>query len=55
MSAHNKYPFEFSKVHCNSLQLFIESYLVFYVIRGRTIEIHRIVYGSRHLGDIILY
>jgi toxin ParE1/3/4 len=33
--------------------LVIESYLVFYVIRGRTIEVHRVVHGSRHLDDII--
>jgi len=32
--------------------LVIESYLVFYVIRGRTIEVHRVVHGSRHLDDI---
>jgi hypothetical protein len=33
--------------------LVIESYLVFYVIRGRTTEIHRVVHGSRNLDDII--
>jgi len=33
--------------------LVIESYLVFYVIRGKTVEIHRIVHGSRNLDDII--
>ena len=33
--------------------LVIESYLVFYVIRGRTIEIHRVVHGSKNLDDII--
>jgi plasmid stabilization system protein ParE len=33
--------------------LVIESYLAFYVIRGRTIEIHRVVHGSRHLDDIV--
>jgi toxin ParE1/3/4 len=33
--------------------LIIESYLVFYIIRGRTIEIHRVVHGSRNLDDII--
>ncbi|MBI4621451.1 MAG: type II toxin-antitoxin system RelE/ParE family toxin [Desulfobacterales bacterium] len=32
--------------------LVIESYLVFYVIRGRTVEIHRVVHGSRNLDDI---
>jgi addiction module RelE/StbE family toxin len=33
--------------------LVIESYLVFYVVRGRTIEIHRVVHGSRYLDDIV--
>jgi len=33
--------------------LVIESYLVFYMIRGRTIEIHRVVHGSRNLDDIL--
>lgn len=33
--------------------LVIESYLVFYVIRGHVIEIHRVVHGSRHLDDIV--
>jgi hypothetical protein len=33
--------------------LVIESYLVFYVIRGRTIEIHQFVHGFRNLDDII--
>jgi plasmid stabilization system protein ParE len=33
--------------------LVLESYLAFYVIRGRTIEIHRVVHGSRHLDDIV--
>lgn len=33
--------------------LVIESYLVFYIIRGKTVEIHRIVHGSRNLDDII--
>jgi len=32
--------------------LVIDSYLVFHVIRGRTIEIHRVIQGSRHLDDI---
>ena len=35
------------------LILVIESYLVFYMIRGRTVEIHRVVHGSRNLDDII--
>jgi toxin ParE1/3/4 len=33
--------------------LVIESYLVFYIIRMKTVEIHRIVHGSRNLDDII--
>jgi len=33
--------------------LVIESYLAFYVIRNRTIEIHRVIHGSRHLDDIV--
>jgi len=33
--------------------LVIESYLVFYVIRGYTVKIHRVVHGSRHLDDIV--
>jgi toxin ParE1/3/4 len=33
--------------------LVVESYLVFYVIRGRLVEIHRVIHGSRNLDDII--
>ncbi len=33
--------------------LVIESYLVFYLIRGRIIEIHRVIHGSRHIDDMI--
>mgnify|MGYP002066724824 CR=1 FL=1 len=33
--------------------LVIESYLVFYIIRGKTVEIHRVVHGSRNLDDIL--
>lgn len=33
--------------------LVIESYLVFYVVRAKAVEIHRIVHGSRHLDDIL--
>ncbi len=33
--------------------LVIESYLVFYMIRGKTVQIHRVVHGSRNLNDII--
>lgn len=33
--------------------LIIKSYLVFYIVRGRIIEIHRVVHGSRNLEDIV--
>ena len=33
--------------------LIVESYLVFYVVRGKTVEIHRILHGSRNLEDIV--
>ena len=33
--------------------LVIESFLVFYVVRGQRIEIHRVVHGSRNLDDIV--
>jgi toxin ParE1/3/4 len=33
--------------------LVIESYFVFYVVRAKTVEIHRIIDGSRNLDDII--
>ncbi len=33
--------------------LVIESYLVFYIIRGRIVEIHRVVHGSRNLDHLI--
>jgi toxin ParE1/3/4 len=33
--------------------LMMESYLAFYVIRGRMVEIHRVIHGSRHLDDIV--
>jgi toxin ParE1/3/4 len=32
--------------------LVIESYLVFYIVRGKIVEIHRVVQGSRHLEDM---
>ena len=32
--------------------LIIEAYLVFYAVRGKTVEIHRILHGSRNLEDI---
>lgn len=31
----------------------IESYLVFYPIRGNMIEIHRVIHGSRNLNEIL--
>ncbi len=31
----------------------IESHLVFYIVRGKTVEIHRVLHGSRRLDDII--
>lgn len=33
--------------------LIIETYLVFYIIRGHTIEIHRIVHSSRNIDNFI--
>ena len=33
--------------------LVIESYFVFYIVRGKTVEIHRVVHGSRNLDDIL--
>lgn len=33
--------------------LIIESYLVFYMVRNKTVEIHRVIHGSRKLDDII--
>jgi addiction module RelE/StbE family toxin len=33
--------------------LVIESYVVFHMVRGRSVEIHRVVHGSRNLDDII--
>lgn len=33
--------------------LIIESYLTFYMVRGKTVEIHRVVHCSRSLDDII--
>jgi toxin ParE1/3/4 len=33
--------------------LVIESYLVFYIVRGREIEVHRVVHGSRNLDHLI--
>jgi plasmid stabilization system protein ParE len=33
--------------------LILDDYLVFYIIRGQIIEIHRVIHGSRQLEDII--
>ncbi len=33
--------------------LVIESHLAFYVVRGRTVEIHRVLHGSRDLEDLL--
>ena len=33
--------------------LIIEAYLVFYVVRGKDIEIHRVVHGSRNLDHLL--
>ena len=33
--------------------LILDAYLVFYIIRGQTIEIHRVIHGSRNLDHLI--
>lgn len=33
--------------------LIIESYLVFYMVRDKTVEIHRIIHSSRYLDNIL--
>ena len=33
--------------------LIFDNFLIFYIVRGHMIEIHRIVHGSRHLEDLI--
>jgi toxin ParE1/3/4 len=33
--------------------LVIESYIVFYIVRGQTVEVHRVVHGSRDLDYLI--
>lgn len=33
--------------------LVVETYLVFYIVCGRTVEIHRVVHGSRNRGHLI--
>ena len=33
--------------------LMLDTYLVFYIVRGHTIEIHRVIHGSRNLDHLI--
>jgi toxin ParE1/3/4 len=33
--------------------LIVDRYLVFYVLRGQNVEIHRVLHGSRQLDDIL--
>ena len=33
--------------------LVIESYLAFYIVRGQTVEVHRVVHGSRNLDHLV--
>lgn len=33
--------------------LIVESYLIFYLPRGKTIEIHRVIHGSRNVSELI--
>jgi toxin ParE1/3/4 len=33
--------------------LVVESYLVFYIVRGHTVEIHRVIHGARNLDHLI--
>jgi toxin ParE1/3/4 len=33
--------------------LAVESYLVFYIIKGTTVEVHRVIHGSRNLDDLV--
>jgi len=32
--------------------LIVESYLIFYIVRGREIEVHRVIHGSRKLDHL---
>jgi addiction module RelE/StbE family toxin len=34
-------------------KLLVKNYLVFYVVLGSTVEIHRIIYKKRHLSQLI--
>jgi toxin ParE1/3/4 len=38
---------------CGYRVLIVQSYLVFYIIRRQTIEIHRVLHGSRNLDHLI--
>lgn len=33
--------------------LIVESYLVFYIVRNKKIEVHRVIHGSRNLDHLI--
>jgi|SRR5450759_2294442 toxin ParE1/3/4 len=33
--------------------LILDAYLVFYIIRGQTVKIHRVIHGSRNLSHLI--
>jgi len=33
--------------------LIIEDYLVFYMVRGQVVEVHRVLHGSRHYEEIL--
>lgn len=33
--------------------LIVEAYIVFYMVRGQDIEIHRVIHGSRNLDHLI--
>jgi plasmid stabilization system protein ParE len=33
--------------------LIIDSFLIFYVVAARTVEIHRVLRGARHLHDVL--
>ncbi|MFZ1977370.1 MAG: type II toxin-antitoxin system RelE/ParE family toxin [Bacteroidota bacterium] len=35
------------------LTLIIDSYLIFYILRKQTIEIHRIIHATRNLDDLL--
>ena len=33
--------------------LVIDKYLAFYVVRGKTVTLHRVIHGSRHYKDLL--